>query len=495
MSGPDALARALATTLPAYLPGRRWYGDKGRAVRSVSVADAAEVAFRGDRTWLTVVDVAFTEGQDARYFVPVAEARTKADVAPPLGALDDSDGTAFLVDAFEVPGFLSWLIAAFERSSSIRSERGRFSWSALPSGRECLSAASAIPGRLSLAEQSNTSIRFGDAAFVKVFRRLRAGVNPDEEIGRYLAAETTFDRFPRPLGTGRYVDANGGSYPVALAQEYVASVGDGWEFTLRSLVDGKTGVGFAPAARRLGERTGQLHAALAEETPDPAFAPEPLTAVDAAAWERRTRLALHETERVLGSRRESLPSSSREAAAALTRGLPELERRAAGFGASVGAWKTRVHGDYHLGQTLRAADGDWVILDFEGEPARSIEERRAKTSPLKDVAGMLRSFAYARGAAWRALDGRARNRKEEARLADWEAEARAAFLHGYRHAVGRAPVVPVPSDPVAFTRALVAWELDKALYEIAYELDNRPDWLDLPLGALLGAVAVGGDSG
>jgi maltose alpha-D-glucosyltransferase/alpha-amylase len=156
----------------------------------------------------------------------------------------------------------------------------------------------------------------------------------------------------------------------------------------------------------------------------------------------------------------------------------------AGYAAESGVAYVRVHGDYHLGQTLRTADDDWTIIDFEGEPARPVAERRQRLSALKDVAGMLRSFAYARGFAERSL-GAEPSAAAKTRLAAWEQGARAAFIAGYRQAVATATHPLVPAGDAGFARALAAWELDKALYEIAYEARNRPDWIDIPLRGLL----------
>jgi maltose alpha-D-glucosyltransferase / alpha-amylase len=164
--------------------------------------------------------------------------------------------------------------------------------------------------------------------------------------------------------------------------------------------------------------------------------------------------------------------------------LRALDERANGYRDELNTRRIRVHGDYHLGQTLRTPDSDWVIIDFEGEPARSLEERRQRASVLKDVAGMLRSFAYARGAAERSAGG-STDRAARNRLEVWEIGARRAFLAGYRQALAATPLRLVPEEDAAFAQALAAWELDKALYEVAYEARNRPDWLELPLCSLL----------
>ncbi|MGH8574332.1 MAG: hypothetical protein ACREX8_17410, partial [Gammaproteobacteria bacterium] len=179
-----------------------------------------------------------------------------------------------------------------------------------------------------------------------------------------------------------------------------------------------------------------------------------------------------------------LPQSLRANVPAMIAGLRKIAGRAEGFHDEATTQRIRVHGDLHLGQTLRTPDSDWKIIDFEGEPARPVEERRQKTSALKDVAGMLRSFAYARGAAERAIEVEA-NRGDQERLFAWETAARRVFLEGYRSAIRAAPVSLAPAAEDAFRRALAAWELDKALYEIAYEVRNRPDWIALPLRSLL----------
>lgn len=483
MSEAARVDRALVEGLPAFLPNQRWFGDKWRAIASVGVVDLVETGSGAERFWLSVVDVRFCTGDGARYFVPVAERPTPGVDGRSIGALPG--GAGYLVDAFDLPGFLGWAIDPLAGAASIDAANGRFAWSVLPDRDGRLDAARSAPARLSSAEQSNSSVRYGDAVFMKVFRRLRAGIDPDEEIGRFLATETPFRRFPTPLGTGRYLGADGSTCAIALAQAFVPSVADGWRYTLASLAAGADGWGFAAAARTLGERTGELHLALASGREGTAFAPEPISAADTAGWTARATEALDAVERRLVAGRDGMPASLRRTVDTFRERRGELERRAEGFGAQIGGWSTRVHGDYHLGQTLRTPDEDWVILDFEGEPAKTIEERRRKTSPLKDVAGMLRSLGYARGAALRAVPEAERDDRLTDRLDEWETATRSAFLAGYRSAVGGGPVSPVPEDERALSAALAAWELDKALYEVLYELANRPDWLALPLGSLL----------
>ena len=237
------------------------------------------------------------------------------------------------------------------------------------------------------------------------------------------------------------------------------------------------------AERLLGRRTGELHVALGA-IQEPEFTPETTDrkAIDENA--RRTRAAIEETIVLLQEQSSHLPDHLMARMPDAISGLRALTERVSGYRDEVKTLRIRVHGDYHLGQTLRTPDDDWVIIDFEGEPARSLEARRQRASALKDVAGMLRSFAYARGAAERVADIIADPAAKD-RLRYWEASARRAYLEGYRQALATTTNRYVPKDGAAFDRALAAWELDKALYEVAYEARNRPDWLELPLRSLL----------
>jgi predicted trehalose synthase len=239
----------------------------------------------------------------------------------------------------------------------------------------------------------------------------------------------------------------------------VADGRDGWEWLLARLAAGD---GALDALRRLGQRTGELHLALATPTSDPAFGAETIGRSDVATWTAAV-------ERQVAAARAAVPG----------RGLPDVPpAAAAALAGLLGAAKIRHHGDFHLGQTLCRRDGqDFMLIDFEGEPLRPLAERRRKHTPLRDVAGMLRSFAYAAATTLRA--GRA--------AGDWEASARAAFVEGYRGAAGGAPFVP--SSTASFERAVATLELEKAAYEIVYEANNRPDWVEIPLRGFVSATA------
>jgi maltose alpha-D-glucosyltransferase / alpha-amylase len=321
------------------------------------------------------------------------------------------------------------------------------------------------------AEQSNTSIRCGDALVFKLFRRIQlGGENPEVEIGRFLTERTSFSDTPAVAGTLDYTASDASLASFGLLQEFVPNRGDAWRGTLvrlEGVLSGQPPESAVEPVHRLGQATARLHAALASDDALPRFAPEAITETDVAEW---------------GS---ALETEVRQTAAALhghaTLDLPALLERAAGITALRGSQKTRHHGDYHLGQVLERPDGSFAILDFEGEPSRPLAVRTAKRSPLRDVAGLLRSLDYARHAALRVFD--AADPKQAERADAWHAQARDAFLDGYLHALR--PVAPdlLPGQTDAFDAALSALELEKAAYEVRYELSHRPDWLPIPLAA------------
>ncbi len=480
--GVAAILRAVVSgVLPTYLPEQRWFGEKDRAVTAAAVSDAAVVQLDADWVALVIVRLNLDGGEEAEYFVPLALVTEAPAATPVLAGVETACGRRVLVDALMTTPFRRWCLHQLRSGQTLTGERGRFLWEPLPGLDERFAAASATAPELVSAEQSNSSIRYDDAVFLKVFRRLRPGTNPDEEIGRYLADRTTFRRLPLPLAAARYADPGGDNYQIALAQSFEPNLGDGWSFTLRLLTSSPAEL-LRPLSG-LGSRTAQLHLALGQESDDPAFCPEVVSAEDAHRWESALRSRITDTVSALQRRGPELDPTLADGIALLGERVPDLERRAAGFRAAVGSRAIRVHGDYHLGQVLRTPDGDWMILDFEGEPARPIAERRAKSSPLKDVAGMLRSLGYARSAALRAAGN---GEADAATLQAWDAAARAAFLAGYGATLAADRLGLVPDDDADFRAALEAWELDKAVYELGYELNNRPDWVGHALGTLLG---------
>ncbi len=427
--------------LVSFLQRQRWFGGKARPIADALVVDEGPI---GARSAATIVHVRFGDGGEERYFVPLADARD-GDVI--VDAIFDDDTCRALVDL---------LVAG----RSLDLARGRLLASSGEGAVVDPQTLASLPIRRTAPDQSNTSIIVGDELILKVFRRLEPGVNPDVEIGRFLTAHG-FTRAPGLVADADYVSGDGPGASVLMLQQFVPNDGTAWQAMLN---DG--GAVSIALANTLGRRTGELHDTLASDPDDPNFAPEPCSAADleAIAGEMRAfgarQLQLLRTSAVD-------PAAQTLADQVLDREDAILQRFDALRGVRQPGSRIRCHGDFHLGQTL-VADGDVFILDFEGEPARSLAERRAKSSPLRDVAGMVRSLSYAAQAAGRDTE--------------WETAAVSAFLDGYADATDRASFLPPRGTD--FDAVLAAFVLDKALYELGYELNNRPDWVGLPLTAL-----------
>jgi maltose alpha-D-glucosyltransferase / alpha-amylase len=478
-----ALERAIAVELPRALPRQRWFGAKGRAIAGARLHDCAAL---GAHAWLILVDVEFAEGAGQMYAVPLL-LDTAATAPDTLALTLDIDGAPRqAVDALGSPEFCLELLAAFETESSLPTVRGgrvRFARTELfPQ----LPRPDAIAPRRIRGEQSNTSVIYGELLVAKALRRVQPGPNLDYEVGRFLTFRARFPHVPALAGSIEYVPSAGATTTLGLLMRYVPNHGDGWTWAvdqLKRLQPAQVDESSEPVFRelvRLGVVTAALHGALASDAADPGFAPEPLTDSDAAAWGERV---VDDVRRTCGALRDGLAALPPEIAAdarAVVAEEPALVARARDL-RELGALqcaKIRIHGDYHLGQTLRT-DAGFVVLDFEGEPARPVAERRQKQCVLVDVAGMLRSLDYAVHAALSpAGSGEL-----------WVRRATASFLEGYLAEIARAPTRLLPASPAAFARALSVFELDRALYEVRYELDNRPTWLGIPLRGVVRLLA------
>jgi maltokinase len=307
------------------------------------------------------------------------------------------------------------------------------------------------------AEQSNSSIVFGDQQVLKVFRRVEPGVNPELEMLRFLSARG-FGAVAALTGwyeySGELMQAT-----LGIMQEFVTGASDGWQLALDDPV------GVLARIPELGAATGEMHTVLASDPTDPAFAPEEPSG---EALSLLTATIDEQIEQVF----LDLPAHVPALEPILGRGEEVRDRLQLMSHVGVGGRLIRHHGDYHLGQTMVGESG-WTILDFEGEPARSLLERRRKRSPLRDVAGMLRSFAYAASAA-ELLRG-------EPAPPDWEAHARQGFLDAYLETVDQSLL---PAGRPATDKLLAIFELEKAVYELRYELNNRPDWVPIPVAGI-----------
>jgi len=472
-SDPAAVVALLSgpgrSDLASFLIRQRWFAAKTRAIDRVEVVDWAPLD-ADPPLLLVLLDV-----DRDRYYVPVALSAPAA-----AGPAITRAGTDAVVDAHDDPRLGRRLLAAIAAGRRLAGQAGRFRFEATP-GWPFPADPDAEPVRRLSGEQSNTSLVIGGRLVLKSLRRPQPGVNPDLEVTRFLTTRTTFRHVPRLAGWMEYEDPSGPA-TLGLLQEFVDNRGDGWTHVLAALTARGEGPGPRPEAgpdplvedlRRLGAITGGLHAALASDPSDAAFAPEPITRDDVVRWAGAIARDLAGDDV-----RPLLPRDAGrggDPAAAVGRALAGLEPL-------VGAAKIRCHGDYHLGQVLKTADG-FVIIDFEGEPARPLAERRLRQSPLRDVAGLLRSLDYAVHAAAFARPEVERPAALDA-LAAWEAVARRAFVHGYRGAAASSPVPLLPASEEDFARACAAFELEKACYELRYEMNNRPDWVAIPLAGI-----------
>jgi len=430
-------------SLIEYVTRQRWYGAKSRTVGHAQVLDTVTIRQAEPQLSLALVEMRFDTGAHDIYQLLVSDSVEG----------DSFDGLA------EDVGIAREIVSAMRAGVTLQGSEGvaEFSpaedFSAL--GRE-LGAV-----RLVSSEQSNSSVVFDDALILKVFRRVEPGINPELEMLRFLTAQG-FRNIP---ALGGWYGYSGGplTATLGLLQEYVAGAIGGWELALGEIASAPES--FLDRLGRLGEVTAHMHTALGADPSDLAFAPEEpsvesLGLLTATVDEEIARVFLE------------LPDDDERLAPIVGRGEEVREQLRLLTHAGSSGRVIRTHGDYHLGQTLWKGK-DWIILDFEGEPARTLVERRRKRSPLRDVAGMLRSFAYAATAAELTRGG--------AVPEDWEERARERFLESYLETVD-ATLLP-PGD-AAIERLLAVFELEKAVYELRYELDNRPDWVGIPVAGI-----------
>ncbi|HSN78689.1 MAG TPA: putative maltokinase [Anaerolineae bacterium] len=522
---------ALEQILPRYLVPRRWFGSKARTIQAVRLAEAIPLDLS---VTLTLLEVHFTAGEPETYVLPltfaVGEQAEKLRSERPnavVANLHTAQGEGVLYDAVWNKDFDSLLLDAFAERRVWSGEHGDIaatSTIAFPwlrgDPREPLT-----PHVLGV-EQSNTNVRYGKRLLLKLFRRLEVGVNPDQEIGVFLTEKVAFAHVPPLAGALVYHRKGaeaGEPISLALLQGFVPNQGDAWRYTLdslqayfeRSLVhysppawvtnlpsrplldlaqepipdQAAEAIGlYLDSARLLGQRTAELHLALASQPEDPVFGLEPFS----LAYRQHLQADMHKlTSTIFQHLRhhlDELPAAALEAAQQV---LALEERIVNDFDtlleSDITALRERIHGDYHLGQVLYTGD-DFMIIDFEGEPARPLSERRQKGSPLQDVAGMLRSFHYAAYAAYFYVVDRPDSSPRMA--ADLEAWARTwhlwvsvAYLQSYLEVAGDAPFMPAKREELK--AVLDAYLLSKAVYELGYELNNRPHWVAIPLQGIL----------
>jgi trehalose synthase-fused probable maltokinase len=443
--------------LQQWVVEQRWFASKSREVTQLNVTEAVPLRSESPMLVLTLMEAVFSSGTHETYQVPLG--LRPADEGWSERVICTADGLT-VYDGLADPAFGRELLHRMRQNADVTVEEGvlGFRWAE--------SASTSLGGTVDVrpvgVEQSNSSIVFSDSLILKAFRRVEPGENPELELLRFLSSRG-FANIAALAGwydfEGRLIDAT-----LGILQEFLAGARDGWELVLDEL--GSDPDGLLVEVRALGEVTGELHRVLGSEATDPAFSPdepsmESLSILTADVDEQIERVFVElpetaATEPILG------------------RGQDVRERLQLLSHIGAGGKVIRTHGDLHLGQTMRTRDRGWAILDFEGEPARSLPERRLKRSPLRDVAGMLRSFSYA-AAGSQILRG-------VAAPDDWEDRAREAYLEGYRRTVDPSLL---PPGQQATDQLLRVFELEKVVYELRYELNNRPDWVAIPVAGIV----------
>ena len=480
-----------------FLQRQRWFAGKGRTLRDVSVLDLAMLSEGNPSLLFVLLGAAYADGGHERYQVPLAlrDGEAPPDLGEKLVVQSEQDGALYSVyDALAEPGLAWWFWQAMAESRRLPTQAGELRYR---SEGLALSEHEAGLIRTLGREQSNTSLVRDDSEVLKIMRRIEEGPTPELEMTRTLAREG-FTSIAAPLGAGEYVGRGAEPALVAMLQPYLHNGTEGWTLALTSLRDlyadaeeagerdpaarrravQEQGSSFQPEAARLGEVTAQMHLALARVSEPDDMRPLPITAAQLDTW---ATAMVDDLDRLLRSDAAALAPlrARRPALVARFDALRELDGDA---GLAI-----RIHGDYHLGQVLRV-DAGWVILDFEGEPDRPLAARRVRSSALRDVAGMLRSFHYAAAAALMERCSPQEAAWEQLMLQGeaWAEASSESFWTAYAVHAAEGPLLP--SAP-ATTALREAFQLQKAVYEVAYELGHRPDWVPIPLRYLLAESA------
>ena len=481
----ETLQRDGRQVLAASLARQRWFGGKGRQLTGVRLLDHASVPEASAPTTLIIVEVCYEDASREAYAIPMVVRPRTDPQSTPLLTLQAPEGPVDVWDATHDGDACLVLVDGIRHQRRWAGVSGRFTCRHTAIGESLLS----LPiqsARVVSAEQSNTSVVYDDRLILKLIRKLEAGLNPDFEIMEFLTVHTSYRHVPRLVGHIQYEGAEF-SATAGVLQTFIPNHGDGWDYALRhlkALLAQQFSAGFFQEMRQLGQITAELHLALASDSSNPAFSPEGITPDDLAGWQHdmesqvRTVMAELRTEpaRAGAGAFDLTEESVTILEAACVKRLADLSCLL-----HTPVAKIRSHGDYHLGQVLKTDQG-FTIIDFEGEPARPLADRRRKACPLKDVAGMLRSFNYAANAALRSAPSYAEHNRTV--VTAWETGVAHSFLEGYFEAAPPGETSFLPSSREDALRVVRVFQLDKAIYELRYELRNRPDWLAIPLQGL-----------
>jgi len=529
---------ALESALSGYVRQRRWFGGKARYIRSSEIQDVIAIPYDSSVAHLILLRIEYSEGEPETYLLPITFASGErasqiVDGLPQavVAHLDlrgkSANGEGVIYDAMAEPDFRNALLNAMARRQRFKGEKGEAVAAYTRSVFRRIRGLASEPLESSLlkGEQSNTSALYGDKFKLKLFRRLEEGVSPELEIGRFLTDKGSFTNAPPVAGVIEYQTRRGEPVTLGILHGYVHNEGDAWQYTLDSLgryfvevlanpgeeVPMPTGaflldvsdenvpsvitdiIGpYLVSAELLGQRTAELHLTLASAVDEPNFVPEPISVTYQRSLSHGMRGFAIQVLQLLRQHLRHLPDEIKADAQrvlslqdAIIGRFQEIPKH------RISGMRTRCHGDYHLGQVLYTGN-DFVIVDFEGEPARHLGERRIKRSPLRDVAGMIRSFHYAAYAALRGQTSTVLRPEDKPLLEEW-ADAwyqwvSATFLKSYLEIMAVTPILPQTREGMKVI--LDAYLLEKALYEVNYELNNRPDWVGLPLQGILQVLGI-----
>lgn len=450
----EALAALNGAEFIEYLRGCRWFGGKAQTLRGVQVMEALSL---GDAGRMILLQADYDGAPSEPYLLPL---RLAAEGAVLVDALEDECFRAALLE----------IIVGEQRVCCGSGELVGICGEVFKAQAKGMT----LPSRVLKVEQSNSSILYDERFFLKLYRRPELGVNPDVELLRYFNEGGQFANVPGYCGFIEYMGPGAEPRVLALLVTNVPNECTAWTSMLHALAKKHEADEIMSSidlerARLLGVRTAQMHLALAAEIEDADFVPEAFTAAYRVALCRSMAEGIRNMMQLLEQKADALPDGIRdEAVDLLLREQEILQRHSRLMNGQVNAMRIRIHGDYHLGQVLDTGD-DFIIIDFEGEPARPLNERRIKHSPLRDVAGMLRSFDYAAHTA--------------AQPEAWTEGVSGEFLNAYLTMAEGASFLPANEEELRML--LEACLLEKAVYEVCYELNNRPDWAVIPLRGIL----------
>ncbi|MBD1938624.1 maltose alpha-D-glucosyltransferase [Microcoleus sp. FACHB-68] len=521
----------LESILANYLYNCRWFGGKARIVQSAHIGEVIPVSYKDLESQLVWLQVDYTQGDPQTYLLLLAYAEgeqaalIQAEMPQAVVArlqIQGKESAGILFDAVVDKHFLSFPLEAIAQNQVYKGKAGQLVATATDIFEQIKEGATNLEPTLIKGEQSNTSVIYGDRFILKLFRKLEEGINPDLEIGLFLGAKKRLQHFASIAGSLEYRRPKAEPMTVGILQEFILDTRSSWEYTLDSLRDyfdrvtvqqteiteipipsgslldlqaleipelaGQTIGSYLASAQLLGQRTAELHIALASDADNPDFAPEAFSTFYQRSIYQSARNLTGQVLLLLKNRLKSLPDESQKLAhTVLERQEQLMGRYQLVLNQKITAKRTRCHGDYHLGQVLYTGK-DFIIIDFEGEPARSLSERRMKRSALRDVAGMLQSFNYAASMGLRNEVESGMIREENLPMMEqwaefWYTWVSAAFLNSYLTVAGADSFLPKTKAELQVL--LDAYVLEKVIYELGYELNNRPNWVHIPLRRIL----------